>query len=277
MWWSFGSGLLADWCVITWTLWQYLDYGDCDSVAGGSTFADCTALTWQSTALVIMTGLGQGLAIGAYREQAKQMRRSRDASGSLQMNMNSLGVMDLDLSISPDVFGLRAFDTDSPIARMLPGSTPCELRLMLPDAKLGIDGFHTTYRVSDYASPVGDYGLPLHHPRFIEWIGVPQLARLIKISGARWVDKLSRDQAVAAVVHLQHDVGLMQTNVDVLDQYALSLQKTASRMIELCLGSRGFPAKDVAAGALGPRVRRAAVQMEAMGLWRPSLDPLRLH
>ena len=48
-------------------------------------------------------------------------------------------------------------------------------------------------------------------------------------------------------------------------------------MIELCLGSRGFPAEDVAAGALGPRVRRAAVQMEAMGLWRPSLDPLRLH
>ena len=26
-----------------------------------------------------------------------------------------------------------------------------------------------------------------------------------------------------------------------------------------------------------PRVRRAAVQMEAMGMWRPSLDPLRLH
>ena len=78
-------------------------------------------------------------------------------------------------------------------------------------------------------------------------------------------------------VHLQHDVGLMQTNVDVLDQYALSLQKTASRIIELCLGSRGFPAEDVAAGALGPRIRRAAVQMEAMGLWRPSVDPLRFH
>ena len=136
---------------------------------------------------------------------------------------------------------------------------------------------HTTYRASDYASPVGDYGLPLHHPRFIEWIGVPQSAGLIEISGAQWVDKLSRDQAVAAAVHLQRDVGLMQMNVDVLDQYALSLQKTASRMIELCLGSRGFPAEDVAAGALGPRVRCTAVHMEAMGLWRPSLDLLRLH
>ena len=98
-----------------------------------------------------------------------------------------------------------------------------------------------------------------------------------KLVVPRWVDKLSRDQAVAAAVHLQRDVGLMETNVDVLDQYALSLQKTASRMIEVCLGSRGFPAEDVVAGSLSPRVRRAAVQMEAMGLWRPSLDPLRLH
>ena len=109
----------------------------------------------------------------------------------------------------------------------------------------------TTYYASDYASPVGDYGLPLHHPRFIEWIGVPQSAGLMEITGAQWVDKLSRDQAVVAAVHSQRDVGLMQTNVDVLDQYALSLQKTASRMIELCLGCHGFPVEDVAAGALG--------------------------
>ena len=87
----------------------------------------------------------------------------------------------------------------------------------------------------------------------------------------------TNSHGVAAAIHLQRDVGLMQTNVDVLDQYALSLQKTAFRMIELCLGSRGFPAEDVAAGVLGTRVRCAAVQIEAMELWRPSLDPLRLH
>ena len=70
------------------------------------------------------------------------MLRSHDTSGSLPMNMDSLGVMDLDLSISSDLFGLLAFDKDNPIAMMLPGSTPCELRLMLPNAKSGIDGFH---------------------------------------------------------------------------------------------------------------------------------------
>ena len=69
----------------------------------------------------------------------------------------------------------------------------------------------------------------------------------------------------------------MQTNLDVLDQYTLSLQGTASKLIERSLGASDFPAAEVAAGALGPRVRRASVQMEAMGLWRPSLDPIRLH
>ena len=69
----------------------------------------------------------------------------------------------------------------------------------------------------------------------------------------------------------------MQTNVDVLDQYALSLQKAASRMIDNCLRPCVYSAAEVAMGALGPRVRRAAIQMEGMGVWRPSLDPLRLH
>ena len=58
------------------------------------------------------------------------------------MKMYSLGVTDPDLSISPDVFGLRAFDKAKPVTRMLPGSSPCELRLMVPDDKLGKDGLH---------------------------------------------------------------------------------------------------------------------------------------
>ena len=68
----------------------------------------------------------------------------------------------------------------------------------------------------------------------------------------------------------------MTTNLDILDQYALSLQGAASKMMETSIGSSDYPAADVAAGALGPRVRCASVQMEAMGLWCPSLDPIRL-
>ena len=79
---------------------------------------------------------------------------------------------------------------------------------------------------------------------------------------------------MAAAVQLQWDVCLMQTNLDVLDQYMLSLQGTASKLIERNLRASDFPTAEVSAGALGPRVRRASVQMEAMGLWRPSLDPI---
>ena len=75
-------------------------------------------------------------------------------------------------------------------------------------------------------------------------------------------------------IQLHRDVCLMAKNLDVLDQYALSLQGTASKILELGLDSRGFPLVEVAVEALGPRVRRASVQMEAMGLWRPSLDPV---
>ena len=31
----------------------------------------------------------------------------------------------------------------------------------------------TSYRASDYVSPTGEFGIPLNHPRFLEWIGVP--------------------------------------------------------------------------------------------------------
>ena len=142
MWRSFGSGLLTGWCIYEWTVWQYFFVSECDSTTDSETSTDCTALTRRSTILLAMTGLGQSSAIVAYQSQANRMKRSHDENGSLQMNMYSLGVMDLDLSISHDVFGLRAFDDTKPVTRMLPGSSPCELRLMLPDDKLGNDGFH---------------------------------------------------------------------------------------------------------------------------------------
>ena len=70
-----------------------------------------------------------------------KMRVSLDADRSDPKDLCSLGVVDLDLSLSPDVFGLRAFDTSKPLTRMLPGS-PCELWLMLPVSDIGPEGFH---------------------------------------------------------------------------------------------------------------------------------------
>ena len=80
--------------------------------------------------------------IHTYRQNLCKMRESNDHDGSEATNLCLLGVVDLDLSVSPDVFGLRAFDENLPITRILPGSSPCELRLLLPDSMIGKEGFH---------------------------------------------------------------------------------------------------------------------------------------
>ena len=80
--------------------------------------------------------------IHTYRKNLCKMRESNDKDGSEATKLCSLGVVDLDVSVSPDVFGHRAFDESLPITRMLPGSSPCELRLLLPDSMIGKEGFH---------------------------------------------------------------------------------------------------------------------------------------
>ena len=61
-----------------------------------------------------------------YQQNLSKMRESNDPSASESSNLCSLGVVDLDLTVCPDVFGLRAFD----------------LILLIPDAMIGQDGFH---------------------------------------------------------------------------------------------------------------------------------------
>ena len=155
MWCAFGDGLPTGLGVDMWTWWQKFDFSACDSPTSRvcGTLRSCCALLWRSTVTVTMSNLGHGSAIWAHRAQAQTMPRSHDAHGSISMDMNSLGMMDLYLSLSPDAFGLLDFDHKKPITRMLPGSTPCELWLMLPDSMLGTDGFHVALIDNLAASP----------------------------------------------------------------------------------------------------------------------------
>ena len=57
---------------------------------------------------------------------------------------------------------------------------------------------HTTYSVEDHAPPEGGLGVPLDHPRFLEWISAPTSAWLLEMSPGQWCDTLSRDQAMTA-------------------------------------------------------------------------------
>ena len=89
-----------------------------------------------------MDAPGFASPLRSYQQNLNKMRESNDQSGSESANLCSLGVVDLDLTVCPYVFGLRAFDEKMPITRMLPGSNSCDLRLLIPDAMIGQDGFH---------------------------------------------------------------------------------------------------------------------------------------
>ena len=122
---------------------------------------------------------------------------------------------------------------------------------------------HTTYSAEDHAPPKGGLGVPLNHPRFLEWLGAPESAWLLEMSPGQWCDTLCRDQAMTAAMRLHRDACLMQTNLDILDQYALALHGTASKLLQKTIGGGPYPRAAVAAAAQGPRARRASVHMEA--------------
>ena len=123
-----------------------------------------------------MDSPGFASPICAYRQNLSKMRESNDPKGSETTTLCSLGVVDLDLIVCPDVFGLRAFDERMPVTRMLPGSSPCELRLLIPDTKIGQYGFHdvvvenligsSTWR-SRHVSPSDVIALRRHWPRVV--------------------------------------------------------------------------------------------------------------
>ena len=79
---------------------------------------------------------------------------------------------------------------------------------------------------------------------------------------------------MTAAMQLHRDTCLMQTNLDILDQYALALHGTASNLLQKTIGGGPYPRAEVTAASPGTCARRASVHMEALGLWRPSLDPL---
>ena len=91
--------------------------------------------------------------IRTYMDDYHKMRVSNDTDRSDPQDLCSPGVVDLDLSLSPDAFGLRAFNSTQPLTRMLPVSSPCELRLLLPDGDVGPEGFHGVIIENLAASP----------------------------------------------------------------------------------------------------------------------------
>ena len=84
---------------------------------------------------------------------------------------------------------------------------------------------------------------------------------------------MDREEGVSAALQLQHDAGLMMTNLQVLSQFVTSLNRMSSEVMRLAFGQEQYPSAAVQAVSPSPRVRREAHYMTALELWRPTGGP----
>ena len=134
----------------------------------------------------------------------------------------------------------------------------------LPGCQYRMTSFDENADRSDF-SPV--YGIHLHDPRLLEYVGVPESARLLSRSPEYWLHHM--DRTLAAALQLQHDAGLILSNLQVLGQFVTSLNKMSLEVMRVAFDQEPFPTEAVQFVAPSHRVRRAAHYIAAMGLWRP--------
>ena len=97
------------------------------------------------------------------------------------------------------------------------------------------------YRITSYTGPgVADtnlaFDMQLHHPRFLEFTGAPESARLLYHSPAFWIQRLGEEDALAAAVGLQRDAGIMLSNLQIRSQFVTLLHRMSSEMLNLGMG-----------------------------------------
>ena len=154
-----------------------------------------------------------------------------------------------------DVHQERSASGASP--RVLDGMWGCQYHMTSYDEENGGPDF----------SPA--YGIQLHDPRLLEYVGAPESDRLLSRSPEYWLHHLGHEKTLAAALQLQHDAGLILSNVQVLQQFVTSLNRTSFEVMRVAFGREPFPADAMQKVVPSYRVRRAAHYMAAMGLWRP--------
>ena len=117
-----------------------------------------------------------------------------------------------------------------------------------------------------------EYGVQFHDPCLLEYVGAPESARRTSRSPEYWIHHMGREKALGAALQLQHDAGLILSNVQVLQQLVTSLNRTSSGVLRAVHGRQPFPSSVIQQVMPSYRVRRASHYMMAMGLWRPPVD-----
>ena len=128
----------------------------------------------------------------------------------------------------------------------------------------------TSYDEDNNSSEFGPaYGIHLYDPRLLEYVGAPESARLLSHSPEYWLHHMGREKTLSAALQLQHDAGLILSNLQVLQQFVTSLNWMSSEVMRVAFDREPFPSETVLTVAPAHRVRRTAHYMTAMRLWRP--------
>ena len=75
------------------------------------------------------------------------------------------------------------------------------------------------------------YGIHLHDPRMMEYMGAPESAHLLGRTPEYWLEHMGRERTVQAALRLHHDASLIMTNVQIMSQFVTSLNRTASEVM----------------------------------------------
>ena len=136
------------------------------------------------------------------------------------------------------------------------------------------------YRMTSYEERVTDsdmnpsYGIHMHDPRVIEYMGAPESARLMGRTPEYWLQHMGRERTIQAALRLHHDASLIMTNIQIMSQLATSFSRAASEVMRTIHDREPFPTEAVDLVTPGRQVRRAAHYVAAMGLWRPTSAPV---
>ena len=110
------------------------------------------------------------------------------------------------------------------------------------------------------------YGIQLHDPRLLEYVGAPESAQLLSRGPEYWLHHFGHEKMLGAALQLQHDAGLILSNVKVLQKFVTLLNRASSEVMWVAFGRAPFPADAMQQVVPSYRVRRAAHYMAAMGL-----------
>ena len=96
----------------------------------------------------------------------------------------------------PDLSRESPFDVGQGVS--VSGAAP-----LILDSLPGCQYRMTSYDNADVTNVA--YGPQLHHPRFLEYVGAPESARLLNRSPGYWLNHMDREEALSAALQLQHD------------------------------------------------------------------------